>query len=158
MNNVHEFIALHGGNPVADGVYERLLPDGAGYIEASNSAFTTFRDPPTNPTDLLRFKKRYLELRIGVLDNAFQRLKAEYIEMANWSAVNPSMAAPPPDAVQQLEQRGACIRELQDRLAVILIELAKTPEEISRVQREEQKRHAKARLEDLAKAINAVTY
>jgi hypothetical protein len=147
-----EFSARHGGNPVPNrNVF--LFPDGA-KCSAENRDMR--EEPPTDPQQLLRFRRLYVATRLEQEVKAFNTFKYDCHERAQAAARCSAAVGPPLDAPAQLRAGKARIDALRAELADLDTRIEPTASQLREQSREEATRERQSALQSLLSDIDAV--
>jgi len=147
----YEFVKRHGDVWIKqDG--QLLFSDGA----IADVTAHIFTEPPSDPTRLLKAKRRYVEAKLEKEITDFKNYQAECQSMAQWAAQNSSCCPPPANAAEQLEQGNKRIKALRKQLAEFDKELGETPEAQKRRKSEEIDRVRRQNLNRQMREINNI--
>jgi hypothetical protein len=140
---------MHGSETVPDPENRcELLPDGARIDQWG------MHDPPADPGALLRAKRRFVELKLQVEENAFNTFHRECGEQLSIRQRYGNTVPPPPaDWREQLQRGKGRIRKLRVELGKLDREIAALPDEQARrafhEQRQQQSSDARQALTEL---------
>lgn len=146
-----EFVTKHGKDYVLAG-NRFYWPNGA----VSDRTATFFQDPPCDPTELLKARRRYFEAELEREVNEFNEYQAECQSMAHWNKQNPSCCPPPEDAADQLKRGKKRINALRKQLSEIDQELGKSPEGVAKRECEQRERERSQKLNEQLRGITSV--
>jgi hypothetical protein len=98
-------------------------------------------EPPTEASDLLRAKRRFIALKLSAEEEAFNNFRKECAEQLSIRQRYGSVVPPPPaDWEGQLESGSQRVEQLREQLASLDREISELPEEQARRAFFEQRR------------------
>lgn len=128
-----KFEDAHGGNPVGDpDSHVEYFPDGASR-RFSDAIGTFIEFVPQEPAQVLRAKRKYIELLLKLEQSAFTEFKNDCLSRSSYGGMSTMNVPPPPANAKELLEAGAKrIDKLRDDLAQLDRELDQLPESIAR--------------------------
>ncbi len=151
IEDFEEYAAKHGGEYVKSRGW-LLFGDGA----RCDEKFEIRHQPPSDPTELLKSRREYVQSRLRRAESNFRAVKNEVLEQAQLATSFANLPGPPPSAPQELRRLQAIVEQHRSDLAVIEAELDKTPEAQRQRRREadlQERQTAIAKLVDELESI-----
>jgi hypothetical protein len=131
IETMNEFEARHSkdGPKLGDVETSReLFADGA-MRDAQGNGY----EPPTEPGELLRAKRRYVALKLRLEKDVVEAVQKKWIEEAsNRITYSNHLPGPPPNAKELLEEWNQGIAKIRKELEAIDHEISKLPDEVAR--------------------------
>lgn len=126
------------------------------FENGGRSNLKNHRNPPTGEWELLRAKRRYLEIVLEREQNNWNDFKQSCIHQAELAQRFRNVPGPPQNAPEQLEAGRKRINALKAKIRRIDAKLAESPRAVRRNEREAQQQAKAAEVGELKSRILAV--